>query len=358
MDKITLKEIAGYATEHTVWLLIKELSTDGRSEWWEPEGQEVDAWTVGAVAFYALMGEEVLGGKGRGRQSATTPIPRVGTTHCSAKLSGLIHRCLSFTEEERPTLEDLRHESEGALAEKPVAPQRLTTTEGRTYKTSLVRFWPEEMAVVLFFLATFVPSVLWGQGGTVVPQEMTDIVRRCVDLRTKGNALRVEEAFTYDTHWTLMDELAVDRKGECARGEKVNILGLNRMACRIVKLNKGVSNSGGRFRDGRDPRYSYSFLEVTARKGSSLNYDITGREGEQLFAILPGMEGARFTAEMTFNGAAVGSQWTEDGVVYIAVEEGVKQEDVLHLKITNLSGKNMSFVIVNYNSRKGLRFKV
>ena len=350
MDKITLKEIAGYATERTVWRLIGDMAAEG-----------ADVWDIGAAAFYALMGVQVFEGKGKEWQKATTPIPKIAAAHGSERLSALIHRSLAFSPEQRPSLETLRNAAANALAEKPQPPRRLTTSEGKAYKLSLVRFWPEEMipgilrkivcfCLIFNFHFSFFNSV--SAQSLPIPQEMSDIVQRCVDLRAKDNADRVEEAFTYDTRWTLMDELKIDRKGECTKTDKVPTLGLNRMACRIVKLNKGVTNTGGRFRDGRDPRYDYSFLEVTSRKGASLNYDITGRKGHQIFAIVPVANGTPFDASITLNGNPVTSQWSSNGVLYIAVMESVSQQDILHLRIVNKSGKNTSFVIINHNSRK------
>lgn len=341
MEKIELKHIAGYATERTVWKLIEDMITNN---------PKCDAWDIGSMAFYAIMGVEVLEGKGRATQTATTPIPRINVSHCSPKLSTLIHQCLAFEPEERPTIEMLRREAEQALSIKPVAPSRLSTHTGKSYKRSLVSFWPEEF-VVLLFLFLMSPLLSIAQNAMSVPQEMTEIVNRCVCLRSEKNYDNVIRAFSNDGQWTLMDELAIDYNGECTESDEVISLGLNRLACRIVRQHSGISNAGGRFRNGQDSRFKYSFIEVKSKKGASLNYDIIGREGRQIFAVLPSVADAKFDVVMTLNKKPVGNVEWKGGVAYVLINDTIKKSDLLHLTIVNKTGKNMSFVIVNYNSR-------
>ena len=357
MKNIGLKEISGYATERTVWRLIHDLASTGTSSLWKPTNEEpVDAWTIGAKAFYALMGVEVFESNGRAAQTASTPVPRISASHCSPQLGLLIHRCLAFSANERPSLQELAQESQKVLDTPTTPSRRLSTSSGVAYRTSLVKFWPEEfcLALIMLFLM-FIPLRASAQVPQPVPDEMTAIIKRCIDLRQPSNATNVERDFTYDTKWTLMDELDIDRNGECTERDKVFTLGVNRIGYRIAKLNSGVSNAGGRFRNGQDPRYKYSFIEVTAKRGATLGYDITGREGEQVFAVMPGVDAVSFTAKMTLNGKSVGQAKLQDGVMYIFINEAIRTTDILHLAITNSSGQNMSFVIVNYNSRTNPR---
>lgn len=184
-----------------------------------------------------------------------------------------------------------------------------------------------------------------------IPNEMGNLVRNCVSLRNPANKGNVERDLERDTKWTLMDELAVDKQGECTKGMPVTTLGLNSIGFRVLKLHNGITNSGGRFRDGRDPRYKYSFLEITVRKGATVNYAITGRDGYQLFAVVPQKAGSKFTATVYKGNTAIGKMVSDGGIGYIPVKAKIKKGDALRLSITNTSGANMAFAIINYNSR-------
>ena len=170
---------------------------------------------------------------------------------------------------------------------------------------------------------------------------------RCIDLRSPANMEKVRKAMSRDMNWTMMDELPIDKKGECTIKQPVDMFGLNDMGFGILKLHGGVTNSGGRFRDGRDPRYKYSFIEVTVRKDASVNYVIDGREGLQMFAVVPFDKGAKFVASIPSS-----SSFIDNGVCYIQLKQPVKKADKFNLSIQNESGKNAAFVIINYNSRK------
>ena len=390
MNKITLKDIAGYATERAVWQMMSQLaagtqvplgevtperveirgdrfhiaderpSTTAYMPFAAPEAighqgvanEQATVWSIGAMAFYMLMGVGVFEGDGGAGQQALTPVPRVGSTHCGSALGNLIHRCLAFQPTERPTVAELRQCAESHLAEKPLAPRRLTAPSGRAYKAPLMAFWPEEIFMTIaLLLALALPSGLSAQNDAR-PQELTAIVERCIMLRDTANATAVSRQFSYDSKWTLMDELAIDHNAECTVRDKVTTLGLNSMGYRIAKLHGGVNNTGGRFRNGQDKRYNYSFIEVTARRGATLHYDITGREGRQMFAVVPISSDAPFTAELSVNGNRYTGTAAADGVVYITVDNGVRKQDVLKLSIENKAQGNMSYVIVNYNSRQ------
>ena len=111
---------------------------------------------------------------------------------------------------------------------------------------------------------------------------------------------------------------------------------------------------GGRFRSGLDPRYRYLLIEVPVKKGATVNYRITGRVGEQLLAVAAYEAAAEFEVNVTKNGKDFVGQKNQgnDGVVYLALKGKVLKGDTFVLSISNKSGKNMPFVIINYNSRK------
>lgn len=346
MENIQLKEVAGYLTEKAVWQIIKD----------EASTQQPDVWSIGATAFYALMGVEVFAGKGYETQNENTPVPRIGEAHCSRQLSNIIYRCLSFHAEERPSQQELLAAANDALAANTEPTRRLYSSTGKSYKSPITKFWPEEMnPVVIMLFLLILPFAALTQNAPKLTQEMEVLVKYVCDLRNPKNSVRIERALYDDRQWTLMDELEIDSAGECTIRDKVTTLGLNQMGYQIARYNRGVSNTGGRFRNGQDPRYNYSFIEVTAKRNATLKYNITGREGTQTFAVIPYNPKSIFSVSLSQNNVPIGKIHEVDGVKYITVDKNVKTSDVLTLKIVNSSKSNLSFVIINYNSRQSTK---
>lgn len=177
MKAIPISEIAGYMTEKSVWRLMLFLS-----EKWQyspalfskvdgniigvADDEFVDitsatpcqvdeptaVWTLGAWAFYGLMGMPVLDGNGQKNQTATTEIPHINATHGSKTLDDIIHRSLSYDASKRPTMQDIHVIAEQQLKTKAQPKRRLANSKGKSYKKSLVSFWPEEMTSLLILL--------------------------------------------------------------------------------------------------------------------------------------------------------------------------------------------------------------
>jgi hypothetical protein len=311
-----------------------------------------EAWTIGALAFYALMGMHVFEGKGGLTQTAQTVVPRIGSQHCPQQLSQMVYQCLSYKPTDRPTMSTLAKAAHTALAEKPLPPKRLATATGSSYKTELVKFWPEEMVTaILLFLLMLLPSKANAQ--TTPDEEMTALVTHAIDLRQNQNEAKVRRALSLDYQWTMMDEIDIDREGECTTQDEVASFGMNALGFRISKYHGGVVNAGGRFNNGQDARYNYSFIEITVKQGRSVSYDITGREGHQLFAVVPYEAEASFQVSVTKDGNPFGTaQSAADGVQYLALSQPVVRDDHFTITIRNNSGKNQSFVIINHNTRK------
>ena len=389
---ITLSDIAGYATERAVWQMILDLSeicdssklnnigskaiiiagsnfklqntevsddTNGRA-FSAPEyfgngtdkSKESGIWTLGALAFYAITGMNVFEGKGGETQTKDTEIPRLSSAHASRGLSDLIRRCLSYSPQERPTKEEIEQKAQSALSQPVLPRKRLSSQAGKSYGSSLIEFWPEEMMpVIIVFIFLFLGTSAFSQSKqsfdkTAIPNEMASLVLRCIDLRSPQNTGKVSKAMDRDMNWTMMDELPLDKNGECTIKDVVDVFGLNDMGFSILKRHGGVTNAGGRFRDGRDPRYKYSFIEITVKQGKTVNYSISGREGEQIFAIVPYEKDVKFKASIPH-----GELFEDNGICYIRLKQGIKKNDVFKLTIKNESGKNMAFALVNYNSR-------
>ena len=392
--EIKLNEIAGYATERVAWQMLLSLSDDaermvsgispqtitvaddgfsikdtklsgkeGRAfaapetfcDSTESQLEESGIWTLGALAFYLITGMEVFEGKGGETQMEQTQIPRISSSYASGELSSLIRHCLSYSPQDRPTKEEVKHQAQAALA-KPVAPRKkLVALSGKSYASSLIKFWPEEMAMVaLVCLLNLLPLSVKAQqrqtfDKSAIPNEMASLVLRCIDLRSSQNVAKVSKAMDRDMSWTMMDELPLDRLGECTTKDAVDMFGLNDMGFSILKRHGGVTNAGGRFRDGRDPRYKFSFIEITVKQGKTVNYSITGREGEQIFAVVPYEQGTNFNVSIEKGG--IRTEGTViDGVCYVQLKQGIKKTDTFTLTIKNASGKNLAFALINYNS--------
>lgn len=393
MERITLNDIAGLATEKMTWRLLQSLTANHKSgqlvditpqqiivagdafqlakapttpqevaAYQAPELsaqsatkpiESAEVWSLGLLAFYAMMGTDIFEHQGGKAQTPDTLIPRISQSHCDQELSDLIYSCLNHDPAKRPSMSQINTAAEQALQRPTHVAKRLTDNTGKAYLSSLVDFWPEEMVtMVLLLILLLMPSRLMAQTQPEVPTEMQKLVNRCIALRENANVSNVTRELQRDNQWTLMDEIAIDRKGECTVNDKVTMFGLNDIGFRIFKLHSGVTNQGGRFRDGRDPRYSYSFIEVTVKSQKSVSYDITGREGSQLLAIVPHGNNAKFTATVTRNGKTCGTATMRDGVCYLSIQDKLKTSDTFKLTIQNQSGQNMAFAIINYNSRK------
>ena len=379
---MTLDKLAGYLTEKSVWMMIAHLANvslrgDGKvmvspkticfdhdsirivggentkGHIKSTEGAEEAVWTIGSLAFYALIGTEVFDGQGMNRQKGATEVPRIGTAHCSRKLSDIIFRCLSFSPTCRPTLDELIDTANKALQQPSVPRKKVGNGKGVTYKESIVKFWPDEMYFILIFLVmSFTASLSFAQAPKDVTTEMMSLIQRSKSLRSVSNKAKVSRELLYDMEWTLMDEIDIDRQGECTTKDPVDMFGINDLGYKAVKLHGGSVNAGGRFRNGQDARYKYSFIEITVKKGASVNYDITGRQGIQTFAVIPFDPNAIFSAKLTKSGSSFSTQTTSDGVAFVRSLSSVKRSDTFRLSIKNSSAKNMAFIIINYNPGK------
>lgn len=372
---ICLDEIVGYMTENSIWHLMDFLLRarfDKTPAHLNPYMIGVDndefcfleknveksnveeseyVWQIGHLAFYALMGTPAFGADDDRNQTPQTEVPYIGVSHCSETLSSLIHRCLLFESSRRPKLSDLQQYIADNMDKKLFPKKKITNAKGKNYSDSLVNFWPEEMVTVIVLILMMVcPNIAYAQ--IDVPKEMVTIINRCKSLRTSANANKVSREFLFDKQWTLMDEIDIDRHGECTVKDRVTMFGINDMGYRIAKRQNGVTNMGGRFRNGQDERYKFSFIEITIKKNMSVSYEITGRQGLQQFAVLPYLNTSLFTVSVTKGGKIFGKATIRDGTCYVQLDKKVSKTDRFKLSIQNKTGKNMAFVIVNYNPGK------
>ncbi len=371
---VTLKDIGGYVTERNVWRLLLELSDGGGKYGLETleagdilvgnEGFAVkragdafrghDAvWNVGALAFYALMGVEVPEGVKPGPRTEAVAVPRISSAHAGHEMASLIHQCLDCRRENRPSMDEVNQKAKIALEKETLPARKLVSDSGRSYGESLVSFWPEEMVcILLIFISFLFPGTISAQDNpAVVTDKMNALVKRCMALRLPDYAEKVSNEFDYDIEWTLLDEIEIDRDGECTINDHVEMFGLNDICNRVLKYRDGVVNAGGRFVNGQDPRYKYSLIEVTAKAGAVISYEIRRREGTQTFAVVPYDKDAEFEVRLEQDGRAIADPIVMEGVHYMTASKKMTPEDEFSISISNKSGKNASFVIINHNAR-------
>ena len=215
--EITLRDIAGNTTERTVWKLMLELSchsgiearnaispddilihggeiiigslnkTEGDiktfcvPELFHEKAVVVNdasvVWTIGALAFYTILGVEVFEGKGGESQTSKTEIPRISSAHASQTLGSLIYRCLNYSPADRPSLDEICESAKTYLANPSCPGKKVVGQSGKRYLKSLVKFWPEEMVPILLVLALLLlPGRLYGQTETIdIPDEMREL---------------------------------------------------------------------------------------------------------------------------------------------------------------------------------------
>lgn len=372
--ELTINDIAGYADSRMAWKCLRDVSAQLLSSSCRlPRPERVtikgDTFTIdsnaqtaeaddnaavrelGATIFYMLMGTKIVD---RERQTASTNLPVLNPGNCGKALSDLVRQMLSFRQEDRPSLHDIndsanREYDRICALSRQREDEALETGVDAPYES----FWPEAMRRVgLMLLVLFVATTTFAQKVIRTTEELDKLIRCVVDMRQTAKRAQVEKQLSAYTFWTLMDEVPVDKRGECKVYDQVATLNMNGIGRKIFKKRSGVPlNAGDRFCNGADPHFNYSFLEVTARKGATVTYPITLREGEQTFAIIPYSDKIAYEADLSFQDKKQIHHDEQHHVRLLKTESPVVPTDTLVLRITNKSNDNASFVIVNYNSR-------
>lgn len=178
---------------------------------------------------------------------------------------------------------------------------------------------------------------------------LTDIVK---SLRSGG-----EKAYqtaivqlAADKAWTPMNELGFNRAIECKVSERVPGFRLNAVLTNAENAQRYQTTTGNHL-NGADSRYNYSLFEKTLKAGKTAEFSLAGRWGEQVFVIMP-YQGEKASLDVSVS--SDGNEFTATPVGNGAVRmngNAVKGKDV-KIRITNTSAYNISYVILNFNSRK------
>lgn len=177
---------------------------------------------------------------------------------------------------------------------------------------------------------------------------LADIVK---SLQTGGEKAYNEAIATLaaDKLWTPMDELAIDRTVECRASDRVPGFRLN-AALTNAENKERYQTATGNHLNGADMRYNYSLFEKTLKAGKTATFALRQRWGKQVVIIIPFKVGAKITAkaiggDKDFTALPIGNGG-------LRLTGTVIKGQPLNLQVSNESGENLSYVILNYNSRK------
>lgn len=108
------------------------------------------AWSLGATAFFVVMGRQVMNDRGSKGQKASSKLPYMRNTWPA--LSELVQRCLDFIPENRPSLQDIHKLSEKEcnrcdddIRRGPKFKESPSTVTSKLHTDTEPSFWPETM---------------------------------------------------------------------------------------------------------------------------------------------------------------------------------------------------------------------
>lgn len=178
---------------------------------------------------------------------------------------------------------------------------------------------------------------------------LTDLV---VAMRKGGEKAynKTVSTLANDKSWTPMDELGRDNSAECRVADKVPGFRLNSALTNAENATRYETSTGNHL-NGADSRYNYSLYEKTLKAGKSATYTLNQRWGEQEFVFIPfdascsDLKASITSGNSTFRASSLGN-----GMIKLT-GRAVKGQP-LKLKVSNIGPNNISYVIINYNSRK------
>lgn len=326
---------------------------------------ENDIWNLAASIFELMLGSPILNGDGEASLKPQTPIPSLPQSG-TATLNRLLHRCLCYERDKRPSAKEVLLESEEIVRREstPSRPPRIhTVAHSQETLGKVDRQWPERMLSVskrailllVLLLGTFIlpAQVTLDATDEVVTQKMLDAVL----LLRKGDAKSWNTAQSEfrkrQNQITLMDEL-FDPEHDCPLvSGQIKTFGVNRIFT-DMKHNQ-PQNTGQPLLDGSDPHFNYSLYEKGIKAGKTALYTLSGRTGRQVFLVVPYSAKQPYTVELIRQDGTVIPATGKDanGVTYFIVNtaDGPNSGEILTLKIQNKDSINATFVIINHNYR-------
>lgn len=157
------------------------------------------------------------------------------------------------------------------------------------------------------------------------------------------------QSFKRDSLWTMMDEIKSNNEYKPIGNNQFK---LNAILNECSGYNKQMVR--GDFLNGNDPNYDYSLTERGIKKGRTVSYEMSYREGKQTFIVMPykKTEG-KIEVKAFHNDKPIGETYTDtDGNIHLSINANVKLSDKLRLVITNHSDEDLPVVIINHNTTK------
>ena len=157
------------------------------------------------------------------------------------------------------------------------------------------------------------------------------------------------QTFKCDSLWTSLDEIQSDNEYMLIGDDHFK---LNAILNKCLSYDKQMVR--GDFLNGNDPNYNYSLTERGIKKGCAVSYEMSYREGRQVFVVMPYKKtGGKLEVQAFHNGKPIGESHTDkEGNIHLSINDNIKSSDKLRLVIINHSDENMPVVIINHNTRK------
>jgi hypothetical protein len=125
------------------------------------------------------------------------------------------------------------------------------------------------------------------------------------------------------------------------------------MLSKAEQVHQGVAVATNGFMNGQDPRFNYSLYEKSVMAGKRVSYTFSGREGRQVFVVVPYKTSAKLNAKLLVSGKeAASSQRLSDGTLVLECTENINTKTPLTLEISNEGSEGMAMVILNHNTRQ------
>ena len=147
---------------------------------------------------------------------------------------------------------------------------------------------------------------------------------------------------------TLMDEIKRDENNEF-RGKGANKFKINQIITHIYNRQNQNMVSKGDYFNSTEKDIFYSAIEKTVKKNSTVTYTLTGHIGDQEFVFVSFNQNTAFSAKV--NGISAKPLKGKKGVLFVTLQD-VKKNSKIDFSITNNTGNNESFVILNHNPQK------
>lgn len=178
---------------------------------------------------------------------------------------------------------------------------------------------------------------------------LTDIVKSL----QKGGESAYKSAvakLAKDKEWTPMDELGIAAGVECKASQRVPGFRLNSVLTNAENAQRYETTTGNHL-NGADSRYNYSLFEKTLKAGAEVNYSLPGRWGDQTFIVIP-FSGNDSKLMGTIRCKGNDFQCTTLGHGILRFSGSAIKGQPVEIKLKNGSENHISYVIINYNSRK------